>query len=89
MAAASTGQRYLITENIDDVGFPNWGIDASENDIITYDGSKWSVVFDASATSDNYYVTNTNTSKQYRWHENSWISSYEGEYNPGFWRLTL
>ena len=90
LAAASTGQRYLITEQIDDVGFPNWGVDAQENDIISYDGSKWSVVFDASANSDStHFLHNTFTSKQFKWTGVGWISSYEGEYRPGYWRLVL
>jgi len=90
LAAASTGQRYLITEQIDNIGFPNWGLDAQENDIITYDGSKWSVVFDASANSDaTHFLHNTFTSKQFKWTGVGWISSYEGEYRPGFWRLVL
>lgn len=90
LAAASTGQRYLITEDIDDLGFPNWGIDAQENDIISYDGSKWSVVFDASANSDStHFLHNTFTSKQFKWTGVGWISSYEGEYRPGYWRLVL
>ncbi len=79
LAAASTGQRYLITEQIDNVGFPNWGVDAQENDIISYDGSKWSVVFDASANSDStHFLHNTFTSKQFKWTGVGWISSYEG-----------
>mgnify|MGYP003133054247 FL=1 len=90
LAAASTGQRYLITEQIDEIGYPNWGADAQENDIITYDGSKWSVVFDASANSDTtHFLHNTFTSKQFKWTGVGWISSYEGEYRPGFWRLVL
>ncbi len=90
LAAASTGQRYLITEQIDDTGFPNWGVDAQENDIISYDGSKWSVVFDASANSDStHFLHNTFTSKQFKWTGVGWISSYEGEYRPGYWRLVL
>ena len=90
LAAASTGQRYLITEQIDEIGYPNWGVDAQENDIITYDGSKWSVVFDASANSDTtHFLHNTFTSKQFKWTGVGWISSYEGEYRPGFWRLVL
>jgi hypothetical protein len=89
LAAAADGQRYLITEDISATGHPNWGVDASENDIIQYNGTAWSVVFDASTVTDNNYVTNSNTSKQYRWHENSWISSYEGIYNPGYWKLAL
>ena len=76
--AAATGQRYLITEDIDDVAYPNWGIDASANDIIQYNGTNWIVIFDASVTSDVEYVTNANTTKQYKWHNDSWISSYEG-----------
>ncbi len=89
LAAAVTDQRYLITEDISATGHPNWAVDAESNDIIQYDGTKWSVVFDASTITDNRYVTNSNTSKQYRWHESSWISSYEGIYNPGYWRLSL
>jgi len=89
LAAATTGQRYLITETITKSGYPNWNVDASENDIIEYNGSAWTVVFDASTITDNHYITNTNTSKQYRWHQNSWISSYEGIYNPGYWSLVL
>ena len=90
LAAASTGQRYLITEQIDDTGFPNWGVDAQENDIISYDGSKWSVVFNASANSDStHFLHNTFTSKQFKWTGVGWISSYEGEYRPGYWRLVL
>ena len=89
LIAAATGQRYLITEDIDDVAYPNWGIDASANDIIQYNGTNWIVIFDASATSDVAYVTNTNTTKQYKWHNDAWISSYEGIYNPGYWSLIL
>jgi hypothetical protein len=83
------GQRYLITESISTTGYPDWNIDASENDIIEYGGSSWAVVFDASVVSTSQYVTNDFTSKQYKWTGSSWISSYEGEYNPGYWRLVL
>jgi hypothetical protein len=87
--AVTTGQRYLITQEITASGYPNWNVNADENDIIEYNGSNWIVVFDASSISEEQYVTNTFTSKQYRWINNNWISSYEGEYNPSFWRLTL
>ena len=90
IAAAANGQRYLITEQITKSGYPNWDIDASEDDIIQYNGSSWTVVFDASASgSDIHYITNTFTTKQFKWTGKTWISSYEGEYNPGFWRLSL
>tara|TARA_R110001592_G_scaffold1805_1_gene10708 strand:- start:6377 stop:7729 length:1353 start_codon:yes stop_codon:yes gene_type:complete len=88
--AAANGQRYLITEQITKSGYTNWDIDANEDDIIQFNGSAWTVVFDASASgSDIHYIYNTFTTKQYKWTGKTWISSYEGEYNPGFWRLSL
>ncbi len=89
LPAASTGQRYLITENLDAEGWPNWAIDASENDVVEYDGTKWIISFDASEVSEVKYVTNTNTTKQFKWYNDAWISSHEGVYNSGFWRLLL
>ena len=81
-----------------------WGnVIASPNDIIQYDGSNWSVSFDASnftvgldssldSTMDStlfQYVTNSNTQIQYKWTGVQWVLSYEGEYKPGDWRLVL
>jgi len=86
---ATTGQRYLITESLDNIGYPNWNIDANDNDIIEYNGSAWTVVFDSENVSDDQFTTNGFTSKQYKWTGTSWISSYEGEYNPGFWSVSL
>ena len=84
------GQRYLITENIVPT-FAEWGgINASANDIIEYDGNQWSIVFDSSNVSDVAYVTNSYTNAQYKWTKaTGWISSWEGEYNGGYWRLIL
>ena len=89
LAAAAIDQRYLITEDISASGFSNWNVDASANDIIQYDGTKWSVVFDASTNTTTHYVKNTNTAKQFKFHDGGWISSYEGIYNPGYWKLAL
>lgn len=83
------GQRYLITESISASGYPSWNVDANENDIIQYDGSNWTVVFNSTAVTSTQYVTNDFTSKQFKWTGSTWISSYEGEYNPGYWRLVL
>lgn len=83
------GQRYLITESISASGYPSWNVDANENDIIQYDGSNWTVVFNSAAITSTQYVTNDFTSKQFKWTGSAWISSYEGEYNPGYWRLVL
>lgn len=87
--AAVLGQRYLISENLDKEAWPNWNIDAKSNDIIEYDGTKWTIAFDASTIDTVHYITNTYTTKQYKWYNDSWISSHEGVYNTGFWRLLL
>ena len=87
--SAVLGQRYLITETISASGYPSWNVDANENDIIQYDGAAWNVVFNSSAVTSVQFVTNNYTSKQFKWTGSSWISSYEGEYNPGYWRLVL
>ena len=79
----------MITEDISVSGYTNWNIDAGENDIIEYDGTQWAVSFDSSSIDNVKYVTNTNTNKQFKWHNDSWISSHEGVYNSGFWRLIL
>ena len=90
LEAAANGQRYLLTEDISATGYTNWGVDASADDIIEYNGSAWVVSFDASSQSGNtHYTTNAFTSKQYQWTGTQWISSYEGEYKPGYWRLIL
>lgn len=86
LAIAQSGQRYLLIEEISN---PVWGITASADDIIQYDGTSWVVVFDASNTESTQYVTNTYTSKQYKWENSQWTSTYEGIYNPGFWRINV
>jgi hypothetical protein len=84
--ASATGQRYLLTAEISG---DNWGIFADINDIIEYNGSAWTKVFDSSAITTKQYVKNTYTGKQYQWENNTWTSTYEGTYNPGFWRLNV
>ena len=60
---------------------------AFANDIVEWDGSRWHIVFDASATSTVTYTTNLNTGTQYKWQDKEWVLSYEGEYPDGTWRL--
>jgi len=86
LAAVSTGQRYLLTNEI--VG-DDWGISADKDDIVEYDGSKWFIQFDASSISIIKYVSNSYTGKQYKWDGKEWTSSHEGAYNPGFWKLNI
>jgi len=95
----SAGLRLLILNDIGDAsntdGPAAWensnGTDfiASANDIIEWDGSNWSIVFDASATEDITFVTNLNTGVQYKWTGEDWLLSYEGEYRKGTWRIVL
>ena len=62
---------------------------AGENDIVEWDGSRWTVVFDASEYEDSTitYTTNLNTGIQYKFIDGQWILSYDGEYPNGTWRL--
>jgi len=95
----TTGLRILLlgsigsTENTD--GPDAWknsnGSDfiASENDIIEWNGSQWSIVFDASATNTVTHTTNLNTGIQYRWNGTDWLLSVDGDYPVGAWRLSL
>lgn len=62
---------------------------AGANDIIEWDGTRWSIVFDASATDDVTFATNLNTGIQYKWTGEDWLLSYEGEYRKGTWRIVL
>jgi hypothetical protein len=95
----TSGLRVLLldsigsTENADgpDAWKNNSGTDfyAGTNDIIEWDGSSWSVVFDASATTDITHTTNLNTGVQYRWNGSEWLLSVDGDYPQGAWRLKL
>ncbi|MAI03631.1 MAG: hypothetical protein CMQ75_03805 [Gammaproteobacteria bacterium] len=88
LAAASNGQRYLILDTVPNI--TEWGtFTANVNDIIQYNGSNWTVSFDASATSDVKFTTNTQDSKKYKWNGSDWISAIEGNFFPGFWRVYL
>jgi hypothetical protein len=94
LAAAATGQRYLLTDDIGDVdntdAADSWGnVVASVNDIIQYNGTDWFVHFDASATENTEYVTNLNTGLQYKWDGSQWVRSYEGLYAGGKWSLVI
>jgi|TARA_R110002124_G_scaffold270522_1_gene439026 hypothetical protein len=61
---------------------------AGANDIVEWNGTTWSVVFDASAQGDTaIYTSNLNTSKQYKFTNGEWILAFDGEYPNGTWRL--
>jgi hypothetical protein len=59
------------------------------NSIIEWNGSRWVSVFDPQEVTTNIYITNLRTGIQYKWDGVQWLKSFEGEYLPGSWRLTL
>jgi hypothetical protein len=102
--SVTSGTRYLILEDINNnslygtAGFSGpiaWknsdssDFQAHANDIIEWDGTKWSVVFDSQSSTDIVYVTNSFTGIQYQWKSGDWNKSYEGVYNNKLWRLVL
>jgi len=94
LAAASTGQRYLLTDNIGDLdntdASDSWGsIVANTNDIIEYNGTDWVVKFNAGGAENIEYVTNLTTNLQYKWDGGQWVRSYEGLYTGGSWSLVI
>ena len=93
----TTGTRYLILNDIGDIatespvawrGAVGTNLLAKANDIIEWNGSYWVVAFDSNNTGAEY-VTNLNTTTQYRWTGAEWVKSYEGVYGPGEWSLVL
>ena len=88
--AVANGQRYLILKDVS--GGAGWASStAKKNDIIQYNSgtSVWDIVFDSSAIASVQYITNTQTQDSLKWTGSQWINSYEGTYNPGFWRVYL
>jgi hypothetical protein len=100
----TAGTRYLILEDINiDSSFDLPGYDGPDawknadqtdfqayaNDIIEWDGSAWSVVFNSQETEDVIYITNSYTGIQYKWDQGSWSKTYEGVYDKQLWRLIL
>jgi hypothetical protein len=99
--AAVNGTRYLI---LNDIGSydnapgndaPIWrGTDGAQliahaNDIIQYNGTRWTVSFDSQTNDTLQYVSNLNTGTQYKWANQQWVKSYEGEYKEGLWTLVI
>jgi len=97
----SSGTRYLILNPIGSFNNPPgtgpalWrgtdGVDivANANDIIQYTGSHWVVSFDSQANDTLQYVSNLTTGTQYKWFQQQWAKSWEGEYKEGLWTLVI
>jgi len=99
--SAVNGTRYLILNDIGSYdnppgdGAPIWtGSDGAQlvahaNDIIQYNGTRWIVSFDSQTDTTLQYVSNLNTGTQYKWANQQWVKSYEGEYKEGLWTLVI
>lgn len=101
LPAASTGQRYLIVNDISastvqtNNGPKLWQntngttVVAQANDIIQYDGNNWTVAYHPITTSGTQYVTNTFSGIQYVWTGSQWQKSWEGLYQEGLWSIVI
>lgn len=101
LPAATTGQRYLILEDIpEQLGYslpstqqsawPGLSSGAPANSIIEFDGTAWNISFNADTEASVEYVTNLNTGVQYRFVPNSgWMKSVEGWYSQGDWSIVI
>ena len=68
----------------------NYDFTAEENDVIEWDGAKWSVVFSADTNKDQLvYLTNIFTGTQFTWSGTGWSKTFEGVYRKGDWWLEL
>jgi hypothetical protein len=99
--SAVNGTRFLILNDIGSYNnlpgndAPVWRgtggqqLIAHANDIIQYNGTNWTVSFDSQTDTTLQYVSNLNTGTQYKWYQNQWVKSYEGEYKEGLWTLVI
>lgn len=98
LAAAASGQRYLLT-TLNSLGeepaippgvsTSPWGVDivAYPNDIIEFSGAKWNVIFDSRNSAGLNYVINNANATQYVFDGTNWAYSYYATFNPGAWRI--
>jgi len=95
-----TGTRLLLLADVNNdadawKNTNNSLTDMNENDIVEWNGSTWTVLFDASANlkdSEGFttkFITNLNTGIQYKWTGEQWLLSFEGEYRKGTWQIQL
>ncbi len=102
LPAPAAGQRYLLIPSqysngeepiiAQDIlpGSTVWGnVVAYENDIIEYNGVEWIVVFDSRESAYPVYVKNIANGQHYKFNGNTWLYTFLGEYNPGYWRIAF
>jgi len=69
-----------------------WGnLRANANDIIEWNGSSWTIIFNSQGNNltPPVYVQNLTTGIQYKWDGEQWLKSFEGEYTAGYWRFVM
>lgn len=99
LPAPALGTRYLLTEATGRstnpynptawLGSGGQPLIASANDIIEWNGNRWTIAFVSQDETAVQYVTNITTGVQYEWTGSEWIKSYQGVYPPGAWSLVL
>lgn len=95
LPVATLGTRYLITskdshdEEYAITQDSIWGVNANENDIIEYNGSNWTVVFDSRAENQTINIFNLENLSLYKFNvvDRDWEYVFIGEYAPGYWRI--
>lgn len=103
-SSVTAGTRYLILEGInqnDQFGSMSYNgptawknsngsdFQANANDIIEWNGSNWSIIFDSTVSNSVIYTTNAFTGVQYQFENGDWRKSYDGIYDRQLWRLIL
>tara|TARA_B100000768_G_scaffold101529_1_gene94569 strand:+ start:580 stop:1947 length:1368 start_codon:yes stop_codon:yes gene_type:complete len=84
------GIRYLLMDSIPVSSNWNGLSTANKYDIVEFNGTSWSIVFNASANqSATHHCINLTTQDQLEWNGKNWVNSYEAVYNAGFWRIYL
>lgn len=90
---AAIGQSYIITSNIGSAwpyDTSNANASANINDIITYNGTEWTITFDAAENSGNVeFVFDNSKDLQYQWNGNAWVQGWYGPYDASSWRMIL
>ena len=93
LAAAATGQRYLLTQDIGSSGASTvaWGTTvAKAEDIIEYDGANWNVDFENATNTADQIVATLAGNKRYQWDEyNGWVDPIAGTWKSGWWRISI
>lgn len=75
------GTRYLIVDEPSDV----WSLEASEGDIIEFNGNYWEISFDASEVESTHYVLNKSKNDLYKFEDGGWTNAILGIYSSEYW----